>query len=58
MTPIEQVRPSQPGNWVRRPEGRKKRGNEPRTKQPKDKQGPQPAPGDGSGREHIVDELA
>ena len=60
MSPIEQVKPAQPGNWVRRPEGRNKRsGTDPaREKAQKDKQRSGPNPGDGSGREHIVDELA
>jgi len=61
MSPIEQVKPAQPGNWVRRPEGRNKRGGAEtaRDKAPKDKQRSGRNPGDGpGGREHIVDELA
>lgn len=61
MNPIEKVKPTQPGNWTRRPEGRNKRGGpgNAKEKESKDKgrpgHGPRDEPG---GREHIVDELA
>lgn len=61
MSPIEQVRPAQPGNWVRRPEERKKRGDadKGRARAPQDKQRSGRDPGKGpDGHEHIVDELA
>lgn len=61
MTPIEEVRPTQPSNWTRRPESRiRKGGTEPRRERgDKDKNRSGRDPGrDPDGREHIVDELA
>lgn len=60
MTPIEQVRPTQPGNWTRRPEERKRRGpGSAPGKDHKDDRRPDSDRRDDSGeREHIVDELA
>jgi hypothetical protein len=60
MTPIEQVKPSQPGNWTRRPESRNKRGTDAvKDKNPRDKNRSGGNPGEQPGdREHIVDELA
>lgn len=64
MTPIEQVRPATPGNWLRRPEGRLKRSGQEGRKEhgasdsadrSHDESGPAPAP---DGREHSIDELA
>ncbi len=61
MSPIEQVKPTLPGNWPRRVENRNKKGGggKPPPGEPKDKR----PPGHDSdewpdGREHIVDELA
>jgi hypothetical protein len=57
MTPIDQVRPTQPGNWVRRPEEKRKRresekpgGNPDRKRNDR--------PGKDDRRDHQVDELA
>ena len=59
MTPIEQVRPTQPGNWTRRPEERKRRGgNDAHDRNRKDEDRPRDRKDDDGGREHIVDELA
>lgn len=61
MTPIEQVRPPTPGNWVRRPDSRVRRDSPApdrkrrEQKQDRDGRGSGPAP---DGHEHIVDELA
>ncbi|GMW06324.1 MAG: hypothetical protein QY320_05705 [Gammaproteobacteria bacterium] len=60
MTPIDQVKPTLPGNWPRRVENRNKRdggGKPPRA--PKDQNSPGKDPGEWpDGREHVVDELA
>jgi hypothetical protein len=59
MTPIEQVRPTQPGNWTRRPEERKRQRNGPERapdKEPRDQDRPGGDRDDDPG--HIVDELA
>ncbi|MCC7258586.1 MAG: hypothetical protein IT486_09445 [Gammaproteobacteria bacterium] len=69
MSPIEQVKPPLPGNWVRRPEPKLRRGggkSAPRQdrgdrNRPGHDPGPDPGqdPGHDPGeREHIVDELA
>ncbi len=59
MTPIEQVRPSVPGNWTRRPEGKEKPVRETRKKSDEEKNRSGNRPDDPSGdREHHVDELA
>jgi hypothetical protein len=57
MTPIEQVRPTQPGNWVRRPEEKRKRpeSEKPREKHDRDRKD-RPGPDDRG--DHQVDELA
>lgn len=60
MTPIEQVRPTQPGNWIRRPESRNKRGRpeQPPEHDDSNKNRPGHDPDEATdGREHI-DELA
>ena len=61
MSPIEQVRPTQPGNWTRRPENRNKRGGPGNGKDKdsteKNRSGERPEEDPGA-REHIVDELA
>jgi hypothetical protein len=63
VTPIDEVRPTRPYNWTRRPESRKKRGGpEPareRARERRDDNGPGSGLGrDPDDREHIVDELA
>jgi hypothetical protein len=63
VTPIDEVRPTQPSNWTRRPESRIRRGGpEPareRSRERKDNKRPGSGPGrDPDDREHIVDELA
>lgn len=61
MTPIEEVKPTQPSNWTRRPEGRIRRnGPTPaRDRDGRDRNRPEQGSGkDPDDREHIVDELA
>ena len=57
MTPIDQVRPTQPGNWVRRPESKhKRRDHEKGREKPGQSRNDRPDPGDKP--DHQVDELA
>lgn len=59
MTPIEQIRPSLPGNWTRRPDGRGKPEKSVPGARDKDKKRSEDRPGDKpDDREHHVDELA
>ncbi len=61
MSPIEQVKPALPGNWVRRPEPKVRRPGGKNEERPGggDAHRPDSGPGDSPGeREHIVDELA
>ncbi len=59
MSPIEQVKPTLPGNWPRRIENRNKRDGGKPPREPKNKNGPGKDPGEWpDGREHVVDELA
>lgn len=60
MTPIEEVRPTQPANWTRRPEARVRRSpDEGREKPRKDNNRSGGRDGHDPDRpEHIVDELA
>lgn len=61
MTPIEQVKPALPGNWVRRPEPKVRRGGGKSQERKGGGDAPRPGrdPGEDPGeREHIVDELA
>jgi hypothetical protein len=57
MTPIDQIRPTQPGNWVRRPEEkRKRRESEKPGEKPDRKRSDRRGTDDR--RDHQVDELA
>jgi hypothetical protein len=55
MTPIEQVQPATPGNWVRRPESRRQK-QAPGRKAPRPGKDNQPHGNETERREHIVDE--
>jgi hypothetical protein len=56
MTPIDQIKPMQPGNWVRRPEEkRKRRDNEQSREKPTDNRNNRPGKNDR--RDHQVDDL-
>ena len=62
MTPIEEVRPTQPANWTRRPEARVRRPADAerqgeRQRRNNNRSGGKPGEDPGH-REHIVDELA
>jgi hypothetical protein len=59
MSPIEQVKPTLPGNWPRRVENRNKRGGkEPPPDQPEKNRPGQDSDDHPDGREHIVDDFA
>ena len=57
MTPIDQVRPAQAGNWVRRPEEKRKRREPPQDRDRNPKKDPERGT-PGEHPDHIVDELA
>jgi hypothetical protein len=57
VTPIEQIRPLPPANWVRRVDEKRKRQDKPPGQQPGQQQ--ERKPGEpGERPEHSVDELA
>lgn len=57
MTPIDQVRPTQPGNWVRKPDERLKRREKDQNRE-KPGQNRNDRPDRGEKPDHQVDELA
>lgn len=58
MTPVDQITPVTPGNWVRRPED-KRRKNDPERRGPRKPNPPERDQGsDPDDRPHIIDELA
>lgn len=59
MKPVDHVMPTQPSNWVRRPDDRRRKKSPDRQQQkPPGRPAGHPSDTDPDGRTHIIDDLA